>query len=247
VLNLNMCTVTYIPKGDNEFILTQNRDESPTRSAHNLLKINKNGKEVLFPRDSGAGGTWIAVSDSNQLVSILNGAFAKHNHQPPYRKSRGIMALEFFDYSNAEQFLQSYDFEGMEPFTMVIFDDGKLFDFRWDERYKFIEELDANELHIWASSTLYTKEAKMKRRIWFETWKKDRTDFSQSAILDFHRTAGDGDPENDLVMNRSNMVRTTSVTSIIKSNSTFEMYYSDLLSGKAMEQKIALKAIQELD
>ena len=72
-------------------------------------------------------------------------------------------------------------------------------------------------------------------------------DFSQSAILDFHRTAGDGDPENDLIMNRSNMVRTTSITSIVKSNSTFEMYFSDLLSGKAMEQKIALKAIPKLD
>ena len=242
-----MCTVTYIPKGNNEFILTQNRDESPTRSAHNLLKINKNGKEVLFPRDSGAGGTWIAVSDSNQLVSILNGAFMKHKHQPPYRRSRGIMALDFFDFSNAEQFFQTYDFEGMEPFTMLIFDDGKLFDFRWDERYKFIEELDVNQTHIWASSTLYTKEAKKKRRIWFEDWKKGRKDFSQSAILDFHRTAGDGDPENDLVMNRSNMVRTTSITSIVKSKSETEMYFSDLLSGKVLEDRIDLKAISKLD
>lgn len=242
-----MCTVTYIPKGNNEFILTQNRDESPTRSAHNLLKINKNGKEVLFPRDSGAGGTWIAVSDSNQLVSILNGAFMKHKHQPPYRKSRGIMVLDFFDFSSAEQFFQNYDFEGMESFTMVIYDDGKLFDFRWDERYKFIEELDVNETNLWASSTLYTKEAKMKRRIWFEEWKKDRTDFSQSEILNFHRNAGDGDSENDLIMNRSNMVRTTSITSIIKSNSASEMYFSDLLSGKTLEDKIDLKAIPKLD
>lgn len=242
-----MCTVTYIPKGNNEFLLTQNRDESPNRSAHNLVKVNRNGKKLLFPQDNGAGGTWIAISDSNQLVSILNGAFSKHKHLPPYRKSRGIMALEFFDFSNAEQFFRTFDFEGMEPFTMLIFDDGKLFDFRWDGQYKFIEELEIDRTHIWASSTLYTKEARKKRKIWFEEWKKNRTDFSQSAILDFHRTAGDGDPENDIIMNRSNMVRTTSITSIIKSNSKSEMYFSDLLSGKEMEDGIDLKAIQKLD
>ncbi len=242
-----MCTVTFIPKGNNDFILTQNRDESPNRSAQKLVKINQNGKELLFPRDSGAGGTWIAVSDSNQLVSILNGAFAKHKHLPPYRKSRGIMALEFFDYSNAGHFFKSYKFEGIEPFTMLIFDDGRLFDFRWDDQYKFIEELDITQKHLWASSTLYTKEAKMKRNIWFEEWQKGRTDYSQSAILDFHRTAGDGDPENDLVMNRSNKVRTTSITSIINTNSKFEMYYSDLLSGNVLDDKINLTKIPKLD
>jgi uncharacterized protein with NRDE domain len=242
-----MCTVTYIPKGNNEFIFTQNRDESPNRSAHNLIKTSLNGKEILFPKDTGAGGTWIAISDSNQLVSILNGAFSKHKHRPPYRKSRGIMALEFFDFSNAEQFLQTYHFDGMEPFTMVIYDDGKLFDFRWDGLYKFIEELDVNQTYLWASSTLYSKEAKMKRRVWFEKWKSGRIDFSQSVILDFHRTAGDGDPENDLVMNRSNLVRTTSITSIIKTSSKFEMYFSDLLSGKNLENEIDFKTIPKLD
>ncbi len=242
-----MCTVTYIPKNNNEFILTQNRDESPHRSAHQLVKVDKSGKQLLFPKDSGAGGTWISAADSNQLVSILNGAFAKHKHRPPYRKSRGIMALDFFDFSNAGQFFTSYNFEGIEPFTMLIYDDGKLFDFRWDDQYKIIEELDVSQPYLWASATLYTKEAKMKRKIWFEEWRKDRTDFSQSAILDFHLTAGDGDPENDLVMNRSNKVRTTSITSINKSNSSFEMYFSDLMTGKVLVDKINLKAIPKLD
>lgn len=242
-----MCTVTYIPKENNEFILTQNRDESPNRPAHNLEKINQNGKQLLFPKDAGAGGTWIAVSDSNQLVSILNGAFDKHKHRPPYRKSRGIMALDFFDFPSAEQFFRDYNFKEIEPFTMLIYDKEKLFDFRWDEQYKYIEELETNQSHIWASSTLYTKEARMKRKIWFEKWQKERTDFSQSAILEFHRTAGDGDPENDLVMNRANKVRTTSITSIVKSDSQAGMYFSDLLNGKVMTEKINFKPVAKPD
>ena len=241
-----MCTVTYIPTENDQFILTQNRDESPNRSAHDLVKINRNGKNILFPKDTGAGGTWIAVSDSNQLVSILNGAFKKHSHLPPYRKSRGIMALEFFDHTDAEQFFKTYDFEGIESFTMLIYDNGKLFDFRWDGQFKYIEELDTDQKHIWASSTLYTKEAKSKRRKWFEEWQKSRTDYSQSAILEFHRNAGDGDPENDLVMNRSNLVRTTSITSILKSHTNFEMYFSDLLEQRELTQKIDLMSFEEL-
>ena len=157
------------------------------------------------------------------------------------------MALEYFGATNTEDFFRSYDFDGMEPFTMVIYDDGKLFDFRWDEQNKYIEELDVSQKHLWASSTLYTREAKMKRRIWFEEWLKDRTDFSQSAILDFHRNAGDGDPENDLVMNRGNFVRTTSITSIEKTSTKSELYFSDLLTGKTIVNSIDLKFISEVD
>lgn len=228
-----MCTVTYIPSGKNEFTLTQNRDESPLRNTHELVKVSRGGKKLLFPKDPLAGGTWIAVSDSGQLVSILNGAFDKHKHRPPYRKSRGVMALEFFDFKHAGQFFQNYNFKAIEPFTMLIYDNGKLYDFRWDERLKYVEDLEPGRPHLWASSTLYTNEAKRKRKLWFDAWQKDRTDFSRNAILNFHRTAGDGDPENDLIMNRSNIVRTTSITSITKSHEAFDVYFSDLMSGKA--------------
>ena len=76
---------------------------------------------------------------------------------------------------------------------------------------------------------------------------KDRADFSQPAILDFHRTAGDGDPENDIIMNRSNRVRTTSITSIAKLPTSSDMYFQDILSGKEKEGKLKLKAISDLD
>ncbi len=236
-----MCTVTYIPSGDNEFTLTQNRDESPLRITHELIKVNRGEKKLLFPKDPLAGGTWIAVSDSGQLVSILNGAFDKHKHRPPYRKSRGLMALEFFDFKHAGLFFETYNFNEIEPFTMLIFDKGKLYDFRWDEQLKYVEELDPDRPHLWASSTLYSNEAKHKRKIWFEKWQNGRTDFSRNAILNFHRTAGDGDPENDLIMNRNNIVRTTSITSITKTHKVFDVYFSDLMSGKSAEDNLQLR------
>ena len=123
-----MCTVTYISKGKEGFIFTSNRDEAPNRSATGLVLDSQNGKQILYPKDPQANGTWIAVSDRGQLVCILNGAFVKHKHRPPYRLSRGLMALDFFNQKNLIHFFHQFNFQGMEPFTMIVVDDGKLYD-----------------------------------------------------------------------------------------------------------------------
>ena len=159
-----MCTVTYIPTGKNKFIFTSNRDEAPKRSATGMVEKDIDGKVLLFPQDALANGTWISISNKNQLVCILNGAFIKHKHRPPYRLSRGIMALEFFNYPNATDFFKKFNFDGIEPFTMIIFDDGDLYEFRWDEKEKHIAQLDISKQYIWASCTLYTEEWQEKRR-----------------------------------------------------------------------------------
>ena len=148
-----MCTVTYLPGAKNNFIFTSNRDEAPKRNATELITKSEKGKRVLYPKDPLANGTWIAISDSNQLVCILNGAFKKHKHQPPYRLSRGIMALEFFRYQNFNDFHQNFNFEGMEPFTMIVIDKEKLYEFRWDENEKHLLQKDEKRPHIWASCT----------------------------------------------------------------------------------------------
>ena len=158
-----MCTVTYIPKGSDSFILTSNRDESPARSPKNVSMIGQKGVLLAFPRDAKAGGTWVAISGDNRVVCLLNGAFEWHRHNPPYKRSRGIMVLDFFTFSNANVFFDTYDFEGMEPFTMIIYDRDDLFEFRWDGNQKYVKLLDRNAKYIWSSTTLYTNEVKAKR------------------------------------------------------------------------------------
>lgn len=235
-----MCTVTYIPTGKNQFIFTSNRDEAPKRSAIGIVEKNLLEKKLLFPQDPLANGTWIAISSKNQLVCILNGAFVKHKHRPPYRLSRGIMALEFFNYTSAEDFFEEFDFVGIEPFTMVIFDDGKLYELRWDETQKHIKELDTAQEYIWASCTLYSPEWQEKRKVWFDNWKKDHSEITQDAVLDFHKNGGEGNPKFDVVMNWDNAVRTTSITSIIKNEDKMSMRYEDLLSGEIEQNALNL-------
>ncbi len=231
-----MCTVTYIPTQNNEFIFTSNRDEAPKRSATEMARELRGTKELLFPRDALAKGTWISVSSKNQLVCILNGAFIKHKHRPPYRLSRGIMALDFFSFSNAEVFFEKFEFEEIEPFTMVIFDDGNLYELRWDESEKHIKKLDTSLPYLWASCTLYSEEWQMKRQKWFSDWQVKNPKFNQSTVLYFHKNAGEGNPEYDVVMNRNNMVRTTSVTSVVKSEMEMSVRYEDMLTGRVKSE-----------
>ena len=236
-----MCTVTYIPTGKNKFIFTSNRDEASKRSATGMVEKELDGKALLFPQDPLAKGTWISISNKNQLVCILNGAFVKHKHLPPYRLSRGIMALDFFNYPTANDFFEKFEFEGIESFTMIIFDDGKLYEFRWDEKEKHIVQLDISKQYIWSSCTLYTEEWQEKRRIWFEDWKKKNQVIDQNAVLDFHRNGGESHPNFDMVMKWKDIVRTTSITSILKDGKQMSMRYEDLLNGEIEEGLLLLQ------
>ena len=235
-----MCTVTYIPTGNNTFIFTSNRDEAPKRSATGIVNKTIDGKSLLFPQDAQAKGTWIAISDKNQLVCILNGAFIKHKHVPPYRLSRGIMALDFFNYENAIDFFEQVNFVGIEPFTMIIFDNGALFEFRWDETKKHIKKLETSEQYIWASCTLYNEEWQVKRKKWFSDWNRQNKTIHQNAVLDFHKNGGEGNPNFDVVMNYNNIVRTTSITSIVKREDQIKMRFEDMLDGQILESKLLL-------
>lgn len=224
-----MCTVTYIPQPDGHFILSSNRDENAARSPQALHVDETNGLRVLFPRDTGAGGTWIAASDDNRVACLLNGAFVKHRHEPPYRRSRGLMVLDFFAFESAPDFAERFAFEGIEPFTFVIVDKGTPFELRWDGMQTYFKQLSPLGKYLWSSATLYPGEVGLMRQGWFKAWLEDREDFSLSAIQDFHRSGGAGDTWNGFVMNRENKVQTVSITNVVKNADGIQMIYHDLL------------------
>jgi uncharacterized protein with NRDE domain len=233
-----MCTVTYLPKADACFIFTTNRDEAPHRSPENLDTTTIGGTRLLFPRDTAAGGTWVIAGSNGTIVCILNGAFLKHKHQPPYRRSRGLMALDFFSVDSLQAFIQQYTFEGMEPFTMLVIRSGQVTEIRWDEKKLSVQAKDATKPHVWSSPTLYTQEMQRKREQWFSKWLAGQDTFEQDAILHWHRTAGEGDPENDVVMNRNNIVKTVSITSIAANPQLLNLTYHDLLRQQTKQAQL---------
>jgi len=226
-----MCTVTFLPKGEKGYILTSNRDETPKRAASPPQAYDVHGIAVTFPKDPLAGGTWIACDKQRFTLCLLNGAFEKHSHRPPYALSRGLMLLDFFKYKDAESFQKGYDFEGIEPFTLIIVDSSaalKIYELRWDEVAVSFKQLPNDKPQIWSSATLYPKAIADQRIGWFKDWLTRYQEYQQTEIIDFHKNGGRGDLWNNFIMKRGDNLQTVSITSIEKSQG-FEMVYEDLL------------------
>ena len=235
-----MCTVTFIPQPKG-YILTSNRDESALRSPQEISTELRNDQQLIFPRDKAAGGTWICLSSKDRLVCLLNGAFERHQRRLPYRKSRGIMVFEFFDFPHATDFFAQYDFDNIEPFTMIIYDTGQLFDFRWDGEQTHLQTLDTQTQYIWSSATLYEKPIQAKRKQWLAEWLDGRTDFSRTAILELHKKGGEGNPSIDFMMNRYNyLVQTVSITQVELQDQAYRMYYHDLITNNKREEGVEI-------
>ncbi|WP_372793452.1 NRDE family protein [Lutibacter sp.] len=224
-----MCTVTFLPLPNNNFILTSNRDEQRLRETFSPKKYEENGIEMLFPKDKTGGGTWVGTSSKNRLICILNGAFIKHDKKNAYKKSRGIIGKEILQTTNFIDYIENLNLAEIEPFTMVIVDWNNtqlnLYELIWDENQKHFTKLK-NEPKIWSSSTLYTNEIKELRKVWFQNWVAEN-EFTSSTILDFHHSEI-GDKEQSVFMKRS-YVETVSITSVKKENNTIEMLYEDLV------------------
>ncbi len=227
-----MCTLSFIPISDTDFIFTTNRDEDPNRVALSPLKYIHDGLELYYPKDSKANGSWIISNCSDTSLCLLNGAFKKHQRKPNYRQSRGLMLLDFFKYPNLKEFVENYQFEGIEAFTLVIVESKsgiRLSELIWDEQKLHVKELPSDKAHIWSSTTLYTNPMKSEREHWFWDWLRNEKRVNSNSILNFHKTGGEGNLEYGLFMNRRNLVRTVSITQIEGSSKEHRMKYFNLL------------------
>ncbi|QAA82869.1 hypothetical protein EI546_14585 [Aequorivita sp. H23M31] len=228
-----MCTVTFIPKSQNGFILTSNRDEAPGRATFPPNFYIEDGIRLLYPRDAVANGTWIGISEKKRAISLMNGGFEPHKRQSYYRKSRGIVVKEFLVVQNLDTLLSTYNFLDIEPFTAVIVD--------WLEEINLTTLVwDGNEIHkvkepitskIWSSSPLYPRDIRLKREQWFSEFLIENENPTNEKILHFHKNAGEGNPDTNLIMDRG-FVRTKSITQIIK-DAGLKMRYEDLQSGES--------------
>jgi uncharacterized protein with NRDE domain len=105
-----MCTVSFVRCGD-KTILTSNRDEEVLRPAIPPKNYRVNGKNLVFPKDPRAGGTWFAVAENANVLVLLNGAAQKHHWEPPYRKSRGLVVLDLISNESPLQTWEKIDLD----------------------------------------------------------------------------------------------------------------------------------------
>ena len=218
-----------MPKLNNNFVLTSNRDEAPGRETFPPKIYEEEGVKLLYPKDSVAGGTWIGVSEKKRIVCLMNGGFVAHERKSFYRKSRGVVVKDLLKTDDFQKEIQAYDFNDIEPFTAVLvswISEIQLFQLVWDGMdYHFSEEPLAPT--IWSSSPLYPEDLKKKREQWFSRFLLETVRPSEEELLNFHKTAGEGDLSSDLIMDRG-FIKTKSITQISKQKETVEMRYEDL-------------------
>ncbi|MFI1745560.1 NRDE family protein [Thalassobellus sediminis] len=235
-----MCTVTVIPKGKNDFVLTSNRDEDPNRISLPPNFYDIEDTTLLFPKDELSGGTWIGVGEKNRLICVLNGGFGIHERKAAYRMSRGIVAKDFMIADSILKTVEVYDFDDIEPFTIVIADWNdtlKFYELVWDGEKKYFTKLPL-EPKIWSSSTLYNVSMRKERLQWFEDFKTVNA-LNASSLLTFHKTAGNGNDDYGVVMNRG-FVKTTSITQVEKQGDAIKMHYesfhNNLVTSKTLNK-----------
>jgi hypothetical protein len=231
-----MCTVSFV-KHHNGFSLTSNRDEETSRPTKAPDCYKEFDQQLVYPKDERAGGTWIATSDQEVSVCLLNGAFEKHKRQLPYNRSRGQVLKERFQFDSNQDFIKAVDLENVEPFTLLMIDHRDLdhIDFQvlvWDGHQKHGSIVDTETPQIWASSTLYTAEQRQQRKLWFEGFLEQRNNIDAESLLRFHTGSYTDDKSEDIVMTRSAELKTISVSQINISSDSKSFLYHDLEKGE---------------
>jgi len=236
-----MCTLTFVPT-PNGVILTSNRDEHDSRG-NTLFPVKReiDDKQVVFPQDPKAGGSWIACASDQSVAVLLNGAFKKHKHKPPYRKSRGLILLDLFKFSTLKDFSDNYDLDGIEPFTIVYYKkdtNSILEELRWDGLKKHLSEFDVEHPHIWSSTSLYSADIILERQHWFAEMLEVK-DISTDNLLHFHEFGGKSDEQNNFKMDRGKGLRTISISQINIDKQKIVFRYQNIVSNTI--EKMSLK------
>lgn len=237
-----MCTVSFVNFKD-KIIITSNRDEQRLRPAFAPMPYLINQKQVYFPKDPRAGGTWFAVDAFSNVVVLLNGASEKHLWNPPYLKSRGLIVLEIIGADDAILKWETINLDNIEPFTIILYQRPKLFQLRWNGIEKELVSLNPIQNHIWSSSTLYPSDIRKNRAQWFEKFMNAKATISESDLFHFHQYTESENQENGLVINRNNLLQTLSITQTVIENNKVGISHLDLLTNTESSQSYLTTAI----
>ncbi len=226
-----MCTVSFVCSNA-EIIITSNRDEQSIRPAMPPKNYLVNTKNLCFPKDPKAGGTWFAVDEDANALVLLNGAAEKHQWSPPYRRSRGLIVLDLLSADSAINTWETIDLDNIEPLTIILYQNQKLYQLRWNGSEKEKITLDPTQNYIWSSSPLYAKPIREQRAQWFANFLETQPNVSPQQMFDFHRYTETEDQEHGLIINRGNKLQTLSITQTVITQNKVTIRHHDLIEQK---------------
>jgi uncharacterized protein with NRDE domain len=235
-----MCTVIYYPAKEGA-LLSSCRDEDPGRATASLPGLYMNGDIIsVYSKDGAAGGTWAGMNDEGNVIILLNGAFENHTREKQYWKSRGLIVKELLFAADPVKEWEQYDLESIEPFTLVIWSQKKLYEAVWDGRQKYLQLKDAGKPNIWSSSTLYDDAAKKIRLQWFAAGVEKKAFSDAGSLRSFLLAHKESD--HGFVMNRNARLATLSIACFTVQDKWVSMHYHDLIKKEEEEINLFIKA-----
>ena len=143
-----------------------------------------------------------------------------------------MVVLDLISSESVILFWESINLENIEPFTLVVFENQKLYQLQWNELDKEMIQLDTSKNYIWSSSTLYTVSIREQRAVWFYSFLESEKSVSELDILNFHKNTEDGNQENGLVINRNNLLKTLSITQTVIEKNKVSISHHDLIANQ---------------
>ncbi|WP_264554455.1 hypothetical protein [Flavobacterium sp. N1861] len=154
----------------------------------------------------------------------------KHITKNQYRKSRGLIVIDLITSETILDVWKTINLDGIEPFTIVYFNGEELYQLEWNELEKSTISLNPKKNHIWSSSTLYEKETRDKREIWFHEYiLKNQENINPESLLNFHQFTESDNKEFGLQINRNNTLKTISITQCVLVQNKISSKYIDLM------------------
>jgi hypothetical protein len=155
--------------------------------------------------------------------------------QPPYRRSRGLVLLDLFQQQDTVTAFATYDLQKIEPFTLVLWQDQRLYELRWDGQRPHQAVYASEQPRLWSSATLYDAAMRARRQQWFAHWcQQHLATAGWEAVWQFHLHAGEGDAGMNIRMKRPNGIETISISSVqLPSDGSCHFQFADLLSGES--------------
>lgn len=237
-----MCTVIYIPTADG-VLFSSCRDESPVRArALSPTLAQTVSGNVLFPADAEKGGTWIGLHEKGHLLVLLNGAFEAHRRLERYRTSRGLIVKDLLGKEDPLKEWHSSDLYNVEPFTLVLWQKGELYELVWDGSIKYSSRKDKLVPQIWSSSTLYSLPVKRKRKAWFDNWLAGTLHPLSEDV--YKMLLQHNDKVNGFVMDRQ-AIKTLSISLVEIKENCGRFHYHDMITGNRHAAELTLNTAYE--
>jgi len=139
------------------------------------------------------------------------------------------------------EFYNEYDFNGLEPFTLLIIENDQLFELIVNQSSVRLRELDCKKPYMYSSSTLYGTAIMEDRILTFYQWYYKRENITQEDVLLFHQKFLYKDEKEKPENQTNNILNTVSITSVYKTSQMAQIHYFDLINDIHMRKSLVLK------